>query len=77
MYWLMPGTVIVEVDETEIVAVSPGSANSEELKLFEVDTASGVSAGVGDDVELERDVEVESESAGLGASGPRGLGCDM
>ena len=44
----------------------------------EVDIESvGVSAGVGDDVELERDVAVESESADLGAPGTGALGCDL
>jgi hypothetical protein len=77
MYRLMPGTEIVEVDETEVTAVLPGGVNVEELKLLEVDIGSGVSAGVADDVELEREVEVESGSAELGAPGTGALGCDV
>jgi hypothetical protein len=78
MYWLMPGTEIVEVDETEVTAVVPGGVNVEELKPLELDIGSvGVFAGVADDVELERDVEVESESAELGARRTGALGCGM
>jgi hypothetical protein len=75
MYWLMPGTEIVEVDETEVTAVFPGGVNVEELKPLELDIGSGVSAGLAHDVELERDVALESESAELGAPGTGALGC--
>jgi hypothetical protein len=73
----MPGTEIVGVDETEMTTVPPVGINVEELKLLEVDICSGVSAGVADDVELEREVEVESELAELAAPGMAALGCGI
>jgi hypothetical protein len=74
----MLGTEIVEVDESDVAAVASGRVGAEELKPLEVDIGSiGVSAGVADDVELERDVAVESESAELGGPGTEALYCGM